>query len=232
MISSAAWHISHIKAAVLSALLVMALSPSLAMGRTAPLPEGLAASNQGKVQGLYAESQFGRTDVNEAVATLEENCKGRGTEARIDGRELLWRGMRRIYRTRDNVAVIEDAPTIEAQPASCSARISLRRNHIVSSGSPDSLQAAGWIEKRPTCGARIHRCTLQTIAGVSAQCVDLGDGLVGSTLCYSTQNDLSKGLIVGGSNYTDDGSGPDNSWGLDKVIVSILIDPVVFRSAR
>lgn len=107
------------------------------------------------------------------------------------------------------------------------------RSVKVTPASKDHLIAAGWLEQRPQCArgrSIMRRCTDDVVAGVHATCINLGDGLVGSSLCYSTQDDLSRDLSVGGSNYTDDGSGPDNTWGLDRVIPNALIDPVVFTA--
>lgn len=198
---------------------------------SAPLPEGLAPSGEAKVRGLYAEAGYGRIDVNEAVEQLESGCADRGAAAKIEGRGLLWSGKRRIYRSRESIAVFEDTPTIAADPKACTARISLVRSIRVTAASRDDLLAAGCIEGRPKCGRFVNRCTNETVAGVKAICVNLGDGLVGSTVCYSIQHDLSRDLALQRSNYTDDGSGPDNSWGLDIVLTDALIDPVVFRRA-
>jgi hypothetical protein len=79
----------------------------------------------------------------------------------------------------------------------------------------------------------LQRCSTPKIAGVKARCVDLGDGLVGSTLCYSVQDDLSKHLIVARSRYTDVPSSPDTDtqWALHKVVTDALIDPAVFADA-
>ncbi|MGH6614025.1 hypothetical protein [Sphingomonas sp.] len=193
----------------------------------APLPQGFAPSSEPKVHGLYAETEFGRIDVKDDLEALEAECKARGTDARVEGRELLWKGKRRLYRTPASVAVIEDTPTIKADRQACSATITLSRSVMAKSGPWSSIKTADWIDQHPKC-ARFPRCKTATIAGVKAQCVDLGDGLVGSAICYSLQDDLSKDLIVARSNYTDDGSGPDTEWALDLVLTDILIDPAVF----
>lgn len=207
---------------------VAALALGLGPIPTAPLPEGLAPSGEAKVRGLYAESKFGRIDVNQALEQLESDCASQGTKAKIEGRDLQWSGKRRLYRSRDSIAVFEDAPTIKADPKTCTARISLLRSVRVTDASRDSLLAAGWIREHPKCGRFIPRCSPEVVAGVKAMCVNLGDGLVGSSVCYSIQRDLSRDLELQGSNYTDDGSGPDNSWGFDIVMPDTLIDPVVF----
>jgi hypothetical protein len=128
------------------------------------------------------------------------------------------------------VAVFEDSPAIKVDEQSCSATITLTRSVRAKSGASSEIGAAGWIDEHPPC-SRIRRCKETTIAGVKARCADLGDGLVGSTICYSLQDDLSKDLIVARSSYTDDGSGLDSDWALDVVLPHVLIDPIVFTNA-
>lgn len=58
--------------------------------------------------------------------------------------------------------------------------------------------------------------------------MSVGDRFVGSTACYSTQADLSEGLLLSSADYSDDGSLPDNGWQLRLVITHALIDAAVF----
>jgi len=197
----------------------------------APLPSGVSPSNDEKVPGLYAESSYGLIAVIAEVERLEEDCAARGTPARIDGRELLWKGQRRLYRSRSTIADHDERPTVTSDKASCKARVTLVRSFKVMPATGENLERAGWSGERPSCGYRNRKCREGIFAQVKARCVDLGDGLVGSTTCYSIQDDLSRDLQLGGSNYTDDGSGPDNSWGFDLVLPNALIDPAVFRDA-
>jgi hypothetical protein len=204
---------------------------ALTAPQIAPLPDRVAPSNEAKVTGLYAESKFGLTGVNETLEQLEADCASRGVTPKIEGRDLQWSGTRRIYRTRDSIAVFEDNPSIEADPQTCTAQITLLRTVSVTAGSKNP-GGIGWIGEHPACdGLRRYPrpCTEGVVAGVKAMCANLGDGLVGSTVCYSIQDDLSRDLVFARSNYTDDGSGPDNSWELDTVMTDALIDPVVFR---
>ncbi|NYT43175.1 hypothetical protein HZY97_20540 [Sphingomonas sp. R-74633] len=219
-----------IRATALAALLAASPVPALAREEAAPLPDGLVASSQAKVRGLYAEDRFGRVDVNEAVTQLESSCATRGLKAKIEGSELQWSGKRQIYRDRDRVAVFENIPTISADSAACTARISLRRTSSVLPATKGSLQFAGWDHDIPVCKPRslIHSCMEQVIAGVKARCVSVGDPFVGSTNCYSAQPDLSEGLMLSRSDYSDDGSLPDNSWQIATVLPDALIDPAVF----
>ena len=203
--------------------------------REAPLPGGGRPSTREKGSGLYAESLYGRTDVIAAVEQLEEECTARGVSARVAGRDLLWKGTQRLYRTRTSVANYDEQPTFTSDTTSCSGQVSLVRQATILPATPDNLEKLGWLNERPACpsGSRwLRRCSETTVAEVKAICVDLGDGLVGSTLCYSIQDDLSRNLRLGGSNYSDDGSGPDNSWGFDVVRPDVLIDPAVFDVAH
>jgi len=213
---------------------VSAVMLALTAPQIAPLPEGIAASDSAKVPGLYAESKFGRTDVNETLEQLETDCTSRGVKPKIEGRDLQWSGKRRIYRSRQHIAVFEDSPSIRTDPQACSAQITLIRIVSITAGS-DNPSGIDWIGEHPKCdgGPRIYprRCTDDVVAGVKAICANLGDGFVGSTVCYSIQDDLSRDLVLGRSNYTDDGSGPDNDWTLGTVMTDALIDPVVFRPA-
>jgi len=200
----------------------------------APLPSGVSPSHDEKVRGLYAESTYyGRTDVIAEVARLEEDCTAHGTTAQIDGRDALWRGQRRLYRSRTAIADYADTPTIRVDSASCKALVTLARSVEVMPATPENLQKVGWLDEIPPCstGRFRRRCRDDIVAQVEARCIDLGDGFVGSVLCYSTQNDLSRNLELGGSSYTDDGSVPDNSWGFRLVLPDTLIDPAVFREA-
>jgi hypothetical protein len=205
-------------------------APTSTQEPIAPLPHGFEPSSEPKVHGLYAEAEFGRIDVNEDLEALEVECKARGVDAKVEGRELLWKGKQRLYRTHASVAVIADTPTIKADRQACSAMITLSRSVMAKSGPWSSIKIGHWIDQYPQC-TRFRRCNKATIAGVKAQCADLGDGLVGSTICYSLQDDLSKDLIVARSSYTDDGSGPDREWALDLVLTDVLIDPVVFAKS-
>ena len=215
---------------LLSVVLAVLATRASAQDLIAPLPHGFEPSSEPKVHGLYAEAEFGRIDVKDDLDALEAECKARGIDARVEGRELLWKGKQRLYRTRASVAVIEDTPTIKADRQACSATITLSRSVMAKSGPWSSIKTADWIDQHPQC-TRFRRCKTATIAGVKAQCADLGDGLVGSTICYSLQDDLSKDLIVARSSYTDDGSGPDTEWAIDLVLTDILIDPAVFAKS-
>ncbi|QNQ10575.1 hypothetical protein [Sphingomonas alpina] len=211
-------------------LLPFACSFAQAQDRTAPLPAGIAPSKEAMVQGLYAEAGFGRIDVRDDLEALETECKTRGVDARVEGRDLLWKGKHAIYRSHANVAVFEDTPTIKVDRQACSAKITLSRSVTAKSGPWSEIRTSEWINQHPPC-SRFSRCWTRIIASVNTQCTDLGDGLVGSTICYSLQEDLSKDLIVARSSYTDDGSGPDTQWALDLVLTDVLIDPVVFAKA-
>jgi hypothetical protein len=212
---------------LLSIVSVVLGAQASAQDLIAPLPRRFEPSSEPKVHGMYAETEFGRIDVRGDLEALEAECKARGVDARIEGRELLWKGKQRLYRTRASVAVIEDTPTIKADRQACSATITLSRSVMAKSGPWPSIKTGHWIDQYPQC-TRFRRCNTATIAGVKAQCADLGDGLVGSTICYSLQDDLSKDLIVARSSYTDDGSGPDTEWAIGLVLTDVLIDPVVF----
>jgi hypothetical protein len=218
-------------AIVLPLILLSAPGTSaLAQDRIAPLPLGLEPSKDAKVQGLYAEDTFGRIDVRDDLEALETECKTRGIDARVEGRGLLWKGKRALYRSHASVAVFEDTPTIKVDRKACSAVITLSRSVTVKPGPWSDIRTSIWMDQHPQCSG-LQRCTIATVVGVEAQCVDLGDGFVGTTICYSLQQDLSKDLIVAGSSYTDDGSGPDTEWALDLVLTDVLIDPVVFANA-
>jgi hypothetical protein len=207
--------------------LVVLGTPASARDRIAPLPDGIKPSDGKKVRGLYAEMAFSRVDVNEELQALESECKDRGIDSKIEGRDLAEKGKQRLYRTRTSVAVFEDTPIIKADRQACSAVITLSRTATVRTGPWSSIRTPDWGSQPPEC-PRYHRCWATKMAGVKAQCIDLGDGFMGSTLCYSVQNDLSKDLIVGGSQYIDDGSRPNTVWALDKVVTDALIDPAVF----
>jgi hypothetical protein len=222
---------SRIAIALLPFVLAMCVVPALAADRVAPLPEGIAPSGQPMIRGLYAEAEFGRIDVRDDLETLEADCKSRGVDPKVEGRDFLWKGKRRIYRGGTSVAVFEDTPTIKVDGKACSAVISLQRTVTAASGSWEKIRTTDWVAEPPTC-AKVRRCvTTRVIAGVAAQCVDLGDGLVGSTMCFSQQEDLSKNLVLSSAHYSDDGSGPNNYWALDSVVTDALIDPAVFRDA-
>ena len=214
---------------VLSAVLSVLGTPALARP-IAPLPEGVQPSGQKDVRGLYAEVEFGRYDVNESLEALEAECKTRGMEPKVEGRDLAWKGKQRIYRTRTSVAVVEDAPTIAVDPKACSATITLSRSVTARTGSWPTIKTADWADPPPPC-KRYTRCWMSKTGGIRAQCVDLGDGLNGSSLCYSVQDDLSKDLVVARSRYSDDGSSPSGYWALDRVLPDVLIDPAVFAEA-
>ncbi|MEP7008415.1 MAG: hypothetical protein ABI810_20720 [Sphingomonas bacterium] len=203
---------------------------ALAQDRIAPLPAGIEPSKDAKVQGLYAESTFGRIDVRDDLEAFEAECKTRGIDARVEGRDLLWKGKHALYRSHASVAVFEDTPTIKVDRQACSAVITLSRSVTAKSGPWSDIRTSDWIDRPPEC-SRFHRCKTGVVAGVKAQCADLGDGLVGSSICYSLQQDLSKDLIVARSNYSDDGSRPNTEWALDLVLTGVLIDPVVFANA-
>jgi hypothetical protein len=212
---------------LLSVVLAVVCTPASARDRIAPLPEGVQPSGGKKVHGLYAESAFSRVDVNADLEALESECKARGVDPKIEGRDLAEKGKQRLYRTRTSVAVFEDTPTIKADRQACSAVITLSRSATVRTGPWESIRTPQWSD-RPLICPRFHRCWRSMFAGVKAQCVDLGDGLMGSTICYSQQDDLSKDLIVAGSRYSDDGSVPNTEWALDLVLTDVLIDPAVF----
>ena len=202
--------------------------------REAPLPGGIAPSTREKISGLYAESLYGRTDVIAAVEQLEEACAARGLSARVEGRDLLWKGRQRLYRSPTSVANYDDQPTLTSDKTSCTGQVRLVRQATILPATAGNLEKMGWLNERPTCPGgprRLGRCNETGFAGLQAMCIDLGDGFVGSTLCYSIQDDLSRNLRLGGSNYTDDGSGPDNSWGFDVVLPDVLMDPAVFDVA-
>lgn len=121
-----AW--TTIRAVTLAALLAASAPPNSQTGKVAPLPDGLIGSGESKVRGVYAASRFGGAEVNDEVARLESTCADRGVAVKVEGRDLPWAGKRQIYRTRDTIAVVEDAPTIVSDKPSCTARISLQRN--------------------------------------------------------------------------------------------------------
>ena len=216
---------------LLAFCLVATASPLLAQQPLAPLPEGVAPSGQARIAGLYAESEeFTRIDVTETLETLEATCKARGTPAKVEGRDLLGKGKRQIFRTQKLLAVFEYAPRIETDEKGCTGRVSLVRS--VRSGPWDKSRAADWIDRQPKC-ERPYSCRSQVIAGVQAMCGRAsGDSFVGTSVCYSLQKDLSQDLVVARSIYSDDGSGPNASWSLAKVVVDALIDPAVFEASR
>lgn len=220
-----------IKASAFAIFLASAPAPGLPTEQAAPLPDGFAASGRPKVPGLYAESRQGRTEVNAEVARLETACADRGIAATIQGRDLKWSGKRQIYRSHDRVAVVESYPTIVSDAPSCTARISLAREVRIMPASKDNLRTAGWQDELPVCKPGSYlRCMNRVVAGVAAQCISMGDSFVGSTDCFSTQADLSRGLRLASSDYSDDGSLPDNAWQFDIVMTDALIDPAVFDS--
>jgi hypothetical protein len=202
-------------------------TPASARDRLAPLPEGLQPSGGKKVHGLYAESRFSSVDVNEQLEALDAECKARGADAKVEGRGRAGEGMQRIYRTRTSVAVFEDTPTIRADRQACTAVITLERSTTVRTGPWSIIRTPEWSAQPLEC-PRFHRCWTAKIAGIEAQCSDLGDGLMGATLCYSVQDDLSKNLVVASSRYSDDGSVPNTQWALDRILTDVLIDPVIF----
>lgn len=219
-----------IAAALVAIFLALTAVPAFAAAWLAPLPDGMAASKQSRVRGLYAESRFMRIDVNERLETFEAACKARGVEPRIAGRDLLSGGIRRIYRSAAGLAIFEDTPSISTDDDACTASVSLDRSVEIKPGPRGRFLTGDWIDKHPECDW-LRRCQTGEVAGVQARCFDLGDGFVGTIVCYSTQDDFSRDLIVSRSNYSDDGSGPDNGWVMDRVVVDALIDPAVFRAA-
>ena len=217
-----------INAATLAVLLAVSPPSKALMAQVAPLPDGIIASGQPKVRGVYAVSRFGGADVNEQVARLESACADRGVAANIEGRHLPWAGKRQIYRTRDMVVVFEDIPTIRLDALSCTARISLLRKIKVMRASKNNLREAGWADDLPVCPkSPYYRCTDQIVAEVTAKCVRMGDSFMGSTICYSAQSDLSRGLVLASSDYSDGGS--ESSWEFDIVMTNALIDSAVFN---
>jgi hypothetical protein len=216
--------------ALLSIVMAAGGTPASARERIASLPEGVQPSGQKKVRGLYAEVEFGRNDVNQELEALEEECKAGGVEARIEGRDLAWKGKKRLYRTRTSVAVFEDTPTITADRKACSAVITLTRTATVRTGPWPSIKTADWADPPPAC-ARHARCWASKPAGIEARCIDLGDGLNGSTLCYSVQDDLSRDLVVARTYYRDDAAESNTVWAFDLVLTDVPIDPAVFAGA-
>jgi hypothetical protein len=212
------------------ALLAVVAMPASARDRIAPLPERVQPSPGKKVHGLYADVVFSRVDVDEELEALDSECKARGVDPKIEGLDLAEKGIQRIYRTRTSVAVFEDDPTIKADRQACSAVVTLSRSATVRTGLWPTIRTPEWSREPPEC-LRFHRCWTSKVAGVKAQCIDLGDGLVGSTICYSVQDDLSKYLTVARSRYIDDGSRPNTEWALDRVLTDVLIDPAVFVDA-
>ncbi|PSJ36492.1 hypothetical protein [Allosphingosinicella deserti] len=187
------------------------------------------------MSGLYAESRYGLTDVIAAVEQLEAECTARGVSAHVDGRDLLWKGVQRLYRSPTSVANYYERPTFRSDRTRCTGHVSLVRQATILPATAENLEKMGWSYERPTCptGRRsLTRCNESSFADVQAICVDFGDGFVGWISCYSVQDDLSRNLRLGGSNYTDDGSGPNNSWGFDVVLPDVLIDPAVFDVAN
>ncbi|MEA3040227.1 MAG: hypothetical protein QOE79_2740 [Sphingomonadales bacterium] len=218
-------------ALLLPLALAMAGAPASARDRIAPLPDGIQPSTAKKVHGLYAEGAFRLVDVDEDLERLESECKDRGVDAKVEGRDLAHKGMQRLYRTRTSVAVFEDTPTINVDRQACSAVITLSRSATVRTGPWPTIRTPDWNSEPVECLRFLHRCWKSKVAGVKAHCVDQGDGLVGTTLCYSVQDDLSKDLVVARSRYIDDGSMPNSQWALDLIVTDALIDPAVFADA-
>lgn len=209
--------------------LAFAAAPAPAEQALAPLPAGLASSGEAAIAGLYAESEaFGQIDVNETLDALETACIERGSKAVVAGRDLLWSGKRQIYRTHDSIAIFDTHPEIVTDKEACTARISLKRETKVATGPWAKIRTGDWIGEHPRCVLRF-RCQSKVIAGIAAQCVDRGDGLVGTGICFSEGSGLSNGLIVSRWSYSDDGSSPNSEWSLAVVLIDTLIDPVVFR---
>jgi hypothetical protein len=215
-------------ALLLPLALAIAAGPASARDRIAPLPDGIQPSPAKKVHGLYAESTFSSVDVDEDLERLESECKDRGVDAKVEGRDLADKGMQRIYRTRTSVAVFEDAPTVTVDRQACSAVVTLSHSATVRTGPWPTIRPPDWNSEPVDCRRFLHRCWKSKVAGVKAQCVDQGDGLVGTTLCYSVQDDLSKDLVVARSRYIDDDSMPNSQWALDLILTDALIDPAVF----
>jgi hypothetical protein len=169
--------------ALLPIVLALPGTPVSAQDRTAPLPDGLAPSREAGVRGLYAEAAFGRIDVRDTLENLDSACKARATGAKVDGRDLLWKGKHRLYRSHRSVALVDDTPTIKVDSEACSATITLSRSATVKTGSWPGIRTGDWIGEHPQC-TRVRRCRPRMVAGVTAQCADLGGGLGGSTICY------------------------------------------------
>ncbi|TGX52779.1 hypothetical protein E5A73_14145 [Sphingomonas gei] len=216
-----------------SALLSLILASAAPEDRLfeAPLPSGVFPSTETRVRGLYAEMPIGNVTMNDDLEQLENACSARGKKVVVEGNELRWSGTYQLYRSAKFIAEFRTVPTATSDAATCTARITLRREVKVLKATADNLESSGWSFKAPPCNRRsfVNRCTNEVVAGVEARCINMGDGFVGSTACYSIQKDLSRGLIVSGSNYTDDGSGPDEAWSFNQVMPNALIDPVVFR---
>ncbi|UIJ44804.1 hypothetical protein LZK98_17360 [Sphingomonas cannabina] len=216
-----------------SALLILVLAFIAPEDRLfeAPLPTGVSGSNETKLRGLYAEMRTGSAAVNDELEQLENSCSARGKKAVVEGHERQWSGTLQIYRSAKFIAEFRAAPAVTSDAAACTARIILRREFKILSTTADNLKSLGWSFKVLPCNRSplINRCTNEMVAGVEARCINMGDGFVGSIACYSTQKDLSHGLMVSGSSYTDDGSGPDEAWSFNQVMPNALIDPAVFR---
>lgn len=198
--------------------------------RKAPLPDGLAPSGEPAVRGLYAQSVYSLIEVTESLTQLATACRQRGKTLKVEGRDLLRKGTRRLYRSADRVALFRDDPAIESDAQACTATITLVRRSMVTPARPEDLQAAGWLEVRPTCPNRAKGCKKTQIAGLAAMCGERGEGPSGTTICFSVQEDLSKDLILEQSVPATDPRLPGIGWGLEVVMTDALIDPVVFRS--
>lgn len=190
----------------------------------APLPDGVATSGARALRGLYAQQAFGHFAINTDLDALRERC---GARLRIEGGALQWQGKHRTYRVGERVAVWEDRPALTSDAIACSARLTLRRTVTIGAGA-DAIDRAGWGAPPHRCDRR-RRCSTSTIGGVTARCYDMGEGLTGSVMCLGDGNDLSQGLVLGHSQYSDDGSIPDSGWEMDRVPPDIAIDPAVFR---
>jgi hypothetical protein len=203
--------------------ILMAIAPAILIAaspvqngpadRPAPLPDGLVASGKPGVAGLYAESRYGDVTVNRELELLEIACKDRGIMAKVEGRALQWSGKRQLYRSHGDIAVFDSTPTIATDPSACTARLSLRHSVRRMPATRDNLLATGWTDALPACKPRSisPRCEDRVVAGLQAKCVHLGDSFVGTTNCYSTRADLSHGLRLASSDYSDDGSLPENA---------------------
>jgi len=193
-----------------------------------PLPDGVTRSDKQPVRGFYADLGFSLTTVNVDLRSFEEECRNRGIPPRVEGRELVDKGMRRLYRTVTAVAVFEDNPWLDLDAATCTARVSLKRTVHAQKGPWKTTRTSDWTYPTPRC-ERFQRCEDTVVEGVPAKCINTGDGFVGSVLCYSRKLGLSEGLLLSFANYTDDGSGPDNGWTLTNITFDADIDPVVFE---
>lgn len=200
----------------------------------APLPSGYEASGQPSSNGVYAEvTKLYSIDHAQQIEDLTASCAAKGKPVAIEGQELVGTGAWRIYRTARQVAEISDSISLDTDDQACTARYGRRRHVIVSKGDVPFEQMPGFTDPAFSCGkfGRISRCKQRTIAGIEVTCLDEGDGLVGSYKCVSRREDLSKGLLVAAGSYRDD-SAVAGSWELERVLLDVAIDPVVFTSAR